>query len=189
MISLSPPPIGSLQETRFPADTGFESVAFRGWKAASLPPLDERGCLPEGIHDCPFGELQKRFAINPQRERLWEQFRMFTLWAVSTNKFSYIYVGGGYISSRSDPRDMDVILQTKEPFGPDSLRALEPFFSLGLNKISQVFSVHLHFYLHGFPGAIDFRSFFQYLSPEETKRFDGMGNKKGIVRMDADSVR
>ncbi len=189
MIALSPTPIGRLPESHFPAGTGFESVTFRGWKAASLPAWDERGFLPEGIHDCPFGELEKRFATNPQRARLWEQFRMFTLWAVSTNKFSYIYLGGGYISSRSDPRDIDVILQTRDSFGPDSLRALEPFFSLGLNKISQVFSVHLHFYLHGFPGIIDFRSFFQYLSPEETKRFDGMGNKKGIVRIDVGSVR
>ncbi len=150
-----------------------------------LPPLNYHGCLPEGVHDCAFEQLRERFATNPKRVELWERLQKFLNWALSTSAFSHAYIDGGYITNKSQPEDIDVILQTLAPYGPEAFRAMEPFFAEGLDKIFEKYSVHLHFWCEGFPGGLsDFRRFFQYLRPQDAAPL-GLreGARKGIVRI------
>jgi hypothetical protein len=150
-----------------------------------LPPLNYHGCLPEGVHDCTFAQLRERFATNPARERLWERLQEFLSWARSMGEFSHAYIDGGFITNKTLPEDVDVILQTRAPYGPDAFCAMEPFFTEGLGAIFEKYSVHLHFWCEGFPGGLsDFRRFFQYLRPQDAAPL-GLkeGAKKGIVRI------
>ena len=129
--------------------------------------------------------MRERFVINPARSLLWDRFQDFMQRAVATQQFSYAYVNGGFITNKPEPRDIDLILQTLAPYGPDAFKAMEPFFAEGIDQIFTKYSVHLHFWCEGFPGGLsDFRRFFQYLRPQDAAPL-GLreGAKKGIVRI------
>ena len=150
-----------------------------------LPPLNEHGYLPEGIHETTLARMRERFVINPRRVLLWERLATFMVWARSTGGFSHAYIDGGFITNKSAPEDIDVILQTVVPYGVEAFRAMEPFFVEGLDAIYAKYSVHLHFWAEGFPGGLsDFRRFFQYLRPQDAAPL-GLkeGARKGIVRI------
>jgi hypothetical protein len=150
-----------------------------------LPPFNYHGYLPEGVHDTTLEQLQARLVINPQRTILWERLQEFIGWARETAVFSHAYIDGGFITNKSCPEDIDVILQTRATYGPEAFAAMEPFFAMGLDAIYQKYCVHLHFWCEGFPGGLsDFRRFFQYLRPQDAAPL-GLkeGARKGIVRI------
>ena len=152
----------------------------------ALPPFNYHGLLPEGVHDCKLEQLQERIATNPQRDLLWERLQSFLKWTKSTDRFSHAYIDGGFITNKSFPEDIDVILQTRASYGPEAFCAMEPFFAEGMDVIFEKYSVHLHFWCEGFPsGMSDFRRFFQYLRPQDAApRGLKEGAKKGIVRIE-----
>jgi hypothetical protein len=150
-----------------------------------LPPFNYHGYLPEGVYDTTLGELHRRLAINPKRIMLWERLQEFLQWAMATGHFSHAYIDGGFITSKSSPEDIDVILQTRASYGSEAFAAMEPFFAVGMDSIYTNYSVHLHFWCEGFPGGLsDFRRFFQYLRPQDAAPL-GLreGARKGIVRI------
>jgi hypothetical protein len=141
--------------------------------------------LPEGVHDTTVEELHERFVFNDTRRALWAKLKLFHQWAVSTGSFTCAYIDGGFITTKAQPQDIDVILQTRAPYGSEAFAAMEPFFSAGIDKIYGDYAVHLHFWCEGFPGGLsDFRRFFQYLRPQDAAPL-GLreGAKKGIVRI------
>jgi hypothetical protein len=150
-----------------------------------LPPFNYHGYLPEGVHDTELCELHRRFAINPNRVILWERLQEFLRGAVATGAFSHAYIDGGFITNKSVPEDIDVILQTRARYGAEAFAAMEPFFAVGIDAIYAKYSVHLHFWCEGFPGGLsDFRRFFQYLRPQDAAPL-GLkeGARKGIARI------
>lgn len=151
-----------------------------------LPPFNYHGYLPEGVHPTTREELKERFATNPVRLELHLKLQNFLDWAITTGQFSRAYINGGFITNKTNPRDVDVILQTSAPYGPAAFTAMEPFFAQGIDSIYEIYSVHLHFWCEGFPGAMsDFRRFFQYLRPQDAAP-SGLkeGAKKGIVQIE-----
>ena len=150
-----------------------------------LPPFNYHGYLPEGVHDTTVEELHARFVFNEPRRALWEKLKPFHVWVVSTGAFACVYIDGGFITNKAEPQDIDLILQTRAPYGPAAFSAMEPFFARGMDAIYADYSVHLHFWCEGFPGGLsDFRRFFQYLRPQDAAPL-GLreGAKKGIVRI------
>lgn len=150
-----------------------------------LPAFTYHGYLPEGVHDTTLSELHQRLVFNPQREKLWRRLNDFLQWAMNTGMFSQAYINGGFITSKAHPEDIDVILQTRAPYGAEAFAAMQPFFVAGMDVIYTNYSVHLHFWCEGFPGGLsDFRRFFQYLRPQDAAplglREDA---RKGIVRI------
>jgi hypothetical protein len=93
-----------------------------------LPAFNYHGFLPEGIHDTTFDVLRERFVINPQRVALWERLEAFLKEALAYDTFSYVYIDGGFITGKAAPEDIDIILQTKVPYGAEAFKAMEPFF-------------------------------------------------------------
>ena len=151
-----------------------------------LPELTYHGFLPEGVHGTTLEVVRERFATNPHRLDLFNKLEKFLHWAASTGQFSCAYIDGGFITQKAAPSDVDVILQTSAPYGAAAFRAMEPFFAQGIDSIFEIYSVHLHFWCEGFPGAMtDFRRFFQYLRPQDAAP-GGLTEaaRKGIIRVD-----
>jgi len=150
-----------------------------------LPPFTYHGYLPEGVHDTTVENLLERFVFNAARRALWERLISFHEWAVSTGSFTYAYIDGGFVTTKAQPEDIDVILQTRARYGAEAFAAMQPFFAVGIDKIYEDYAVHLHFWCEGFPGGLsDFRRFFQYLRPQDAAPL-GLreGARKGIVRI------
>jgi hypothetical protein len=150
-----------------------------------LPPLSYHGFLPEGVHDTTLEAVRERFAFNPTRVALFTKLERFLAWAASTGTFTHAYINGGFVTSKPEPEDSDVILQTAAPYGAEAFSAMRPFFAASLDAIYLEYAVHLHFWCEGFPGGLsDFRRFFQYLRPQDAApRGLQEGARKGIVRI------
>jgi hypothetical protein len=142
----------------------------------------ETGYLKTGVHDCTWDAFQKLTFTNSHRVDLGTQLMSFLSWPIRLGTFRWVYIGGGFVSRRPFPRDIDLILETQFRFGPEAFGAIEPFFAWGLDKILEVYSVHLHFRMEGAPSThVDYCSFFQYRRSREVRCFNA--TKRGIVRL------
>ena len=140
------------------------------------------GYLEPGIHDCTLDELQMLTFTNNHRCALGAKLLNFLDWPTGLQGFAHIYIGGGFLSSRPAPRDVDLVLETKNRFGSEAFATVEPFFRMGLGQIFEQYSIHLHFWMEGAPAPLlDYRSFFQQSNPEDPRDFDI--DRKGIVRL------
>lgn len=150
-----------------------------------LPPLNGDGLLPAGIHQSDWAQVERLFVTNAHRRDLWERLTRFRDWVRESGNFAACYLDGGYITSKAQPNDIDVVLETCAPYGPEALEAMAPLFRHGLDAIFNEYGVHVHFWSPGFPGGMnDFRMFFQYLSPQEAApRGLPSGATKGIVKV------
>jgi hypothetical protein len=151
----------------------------------NLPALNRQGFLPEGIYDSSLAELELRFATTPIRKIAWQRLLTFLRDGVESTEFSYIYLGGGFISSAPSPTDIDLILQTRSSFDPDAFKAMEPFFARGLENIYRSHGIHLHFWCEGSTTDIQaFKYFFQNIRPESILPIETPSEpKRGIVRV------
>ncbi len=137
-----------------------------GEDPAALP-LTEDGRLRSGIHTYTLSQLRPLLATTPYRRAMWNRFIAFMGWPIMVEKFSHVYIGGKYPSEASRPQDIDLILQTLDPYGPGAFLALERFFRVGLDTIEKTYGVHLHFWMENAPaGVCDYKAFFQYSRPK-----------------------
>jgi hypothetical protein len=155
-----------------------------------LAPLafDARGHLSAGIHNCTLDQLRPLVFTNPHRRAMWYRLVSFLVWPVLVPRFSHAYIGGGFLSTVSHPEDVDIILETKDPYGPEAFATVERFFLVGLENIRDIYSVDLHFWMEGAPGGLaDFRAFFQYERPAKTSS-EIYGACNGLVRLDLNAI-
>lgn len=75
-----------------------------------LPPFDEFGYLPQGIHSCAIEELVSRFGGgSPEREVETQELLDFFAWARRAGIVRVI-VNGSYASAKVAPNDADVFV-------------------------------------------------------------------------------
>ena len=77
-----------------------------------IPPLDARGLLPPGQHDCAnFSELALHFATNGRRVALFQNLERFIRTELSPVAAGlHLYIGGSYLSDKPHPSDIDCTL-------------------------------------------------------------------------------
>ena len=75
-----------------------------------LPPFDESGNLPRGIHVASMEEIADRFGHgSPEREVEIRELVDFIAWA-RQNGVRRIIINGSFVTEKRDPNDVDVIL-------------------------------------------------------------------------------
>jgi hypothetical protein len=78
-----------------------------------IPPFNEHGWLPEGIHDCTLDEVSSRFGLfqeSDQRPRLWAKFVEFLIEVRRTGLVRRVMLDGSFVTAKSDPIDIDLLL-------------------------------------------------------------------------------
>ena len=76
-----------------------------------LPPLNQNGDLPAGIHPADWAELMQRFGTGSEaRQRALAKLRLLHDLAHRTVKLARFLIFGSFVSATSNPRDVDVIL-------------------------------------------------------------------------------
>jgi hypothetical protein len=145
--------------------------------------FEKNGYLSPGTHECSLCELRRLVCANPYRRSLWPRLVAFLSWVVLKGHFSHVYIGGGFVSRKASPQDIDLVLETIAPYGPESFAALSPYFAIGLEKILRLYSIHLQFWIAGSPeGVADYRTFFQYGRP--SRQLELVPEQRGIVKID-----
>src|SRR5437867_9932401 len=79
----------------------------------SIPPFNDRGWLPDGIHDCTLEQAAERFGSfqrSDRRPRLWHRFQNFFFEVKATSKATAILLNGSFVTAKPDPNDIDLIL-------------------------------------------------------------------------------
>jgi hypothetical protein len=128
--------------------------------------LDEDGHLVPGVHALKLDELRTLVCTNPHRCMMWTRLVSFLGWPILNGHFSHAYIDGDFTSSKPGPGEIELILQTRGPYGPASFASPGRFFTVGLNKIFELYSIRLHFWMENAPeGAAEYQAFFKDAPP------------------------
>jgi len=78
-----------------------------------IPPLNDAGLLPDGIHECAAAEIARRFGSfsgSDRRPRLWSKFTEFLREARASGIIKSLIVDGSFVTATTSPNDIDVIV-------------------------------------------------------------------------------
>jgi hypothetical protein len=78
-----------------------------------IPPLDDQGFLPEGVHDCALDETKSRFGSFQQSDRrptLFGKLQKMIAEIQSTHIGRWLVIDGSFVTGKADPNDIDLIL-------------------------------------------------------------------------------
>jgi len=82
-----------------------------------LPPLNENGDLPPGVHATDWKEIEQRFGARSEtRIRAFATLKHLHELAVRTCELRNFYVFGSFVSAVAQPRDVDVVLVMSPEF-------------------------------------------------------------------------
>ena len=149
-----------------------------------VPPLNEHGLLPPGVHDCTLDEIKQTFAqpgANTRREELWSKLVSFLDWISSFVVFKRVYIDGGFVTNKESPKDIDIVFEMPFPSSQVLYRMDQRVFDR--DYVDREFKLDVYFWWPGVPTPPhDLRLFFQYLKPEEiARRGLNPAQKKGIL--------
>ena len=82
-----------------------------------LPPLNESGDLPEGIHRATIGDIVSHFGSGSNhREAVTANLERIYRLALKTGSLDRLIIFGSYITAKLEPNDVDVILVMSDEF-------------------------------------------------------------------------
>ena len=85
-----------------------------------LPPFNEVGDLPPGVHPATLAEVVTRFGVGSvQRVAVTDRLRRIYDLAVASGHLDRLVEFGSYVSDIPEPNDVDVILVMQNEFNPD----------------------------------------------------------------------
>lgn len=143
-----------------------------------LPPFDEAGNLPPGIHWPTWRDFVERFGTTPRRLRLIEGLRK-ALQALRRAGCGTVYVDGSFVTSKEVPGDFDGCW---EPEGVD-VESLDPVLLDFSNKrAAQKAKYGGELFAAGSVADVAGRTFLEFFQK------DRAGNAKGIIAFDLQTV-
>ena len=89
-----------------------------------LPEFNEEGDLPSGVHVADWQEFQTRFCGSSLR-RAWLSVRLQALIALAaaSGKLRRIFIWGSFVTGKTSPKDLDILLIKDDDFEVDALAA------------------------------------------------------------------
>lgn len=132
-----------------------------------LPPLDARGLLPQGVHQCTWTDIEQVFCDNAHRASRYERLQDFVrdeLRAVASGLG--LVLGGSFFSDKPHPGDIDCTCVIPANEIPNRTMLIVLATQHGAKGRIYV-QYHVEFYpTLQVAGQSDFRSFFQYVGPK-----------------------
>jgi hypothetical protein len=144
-----------------------------------IPPFNDQGLLPDGIHDCAMDEAAQRFGAfqsSDRRPQLWARFTEFMREVKACGLIDAVLVDGSFVTATSDPNDIDLILVVSA--GYDFAVDFQPneYNILSKRLVNRRFGFDLLVARAGSEEYRRYMGFFQQVRLEP-------GRKKGILRI------
>lgn len=79
----------------------------------AIPPFNEHGWLPDGIHDCTLEEAAGQFGAfqsSDRRPELWARFVEFVREAKACGLVDAVLMDGSFVTAEPAPNDIDLVL-------------------------------------------------------------------------------
>lgn len=141
-----------------------------------IPPFDENGNLPPGIHWAEWSEFKERFGTNPKRLRLIQGLQT-AMEELKSAGCRTLYINGSFVTSKPNPNDFDACWD-RDDVDMDYLKTNAPTLLNIYNRDAQKTKYSGELFPSDQPvgdeGTMSI-DFFQY---------DRRQNKKGIVAID-----
>ena len=153
--------------------------------ADALPPADEYGLLPPGVHPCSWEEFERRYATSPRRRHLLDRLAAYLAAVQARGWDCEAVIDGSFVMEQvAEPNDLDLVLA----FPPDWDLAA-PLVPADYNLVWG-WSVQRDFEIDVFPmkrGSVAFDNmvvFFQGVRLSWKQRFSLPPTiRKGLVRL------
>lgn len=88
----------------------------------SLPPFNQDGDLPPGVHRAPLNEIIHRFGRDSvRRVTIASRLERIERLARSTSQLARIVIFGSFVTDEAEPNDVDVFLLMEDTFDADGL--------------------------------------------------------------------
>ncbi len=112
-----------------------------------IPPFDDTGCLPAGVHLAPLAEIEDRFDRQSELRRVqMESVRWMVDLAVRAG-FQRIILNGSFVTDIIEPNDVDCVLLVEPARGAGAaLRELRkglPFLDIAIVR-ARAFDEYVH---------------------------------------------
>ena len=78
-----------------------------------IPPFNQDGLLPRGIHRCTLAEARGRFGTfqgSDRRPRLWTGFAEYMREASMSGAVEMVLMDGSFVTAKPDPNDIDLVI-------------------------------------------------------------------------------
>jgi predicted nucleotidyltransferase len=83
----------------------------------ALPEFDNRCGLPNGLHSANLAEIAERFGQGSDaRRELIDLLQGIHQKAVATGKLSRFVIFGSFVTAKTEPRDIDIVMVMKDDF-------------------------------------------------------------------------
>lgn len=145
----------------------------------AIPPLNEHGWLPDGIHDCTLQEAAQQFGTfqrSDRRPQLWAKFIEFMREAQECGLVEAVLVDGSFVTAKPAPNDIDLILVM--PLGHDFSADFQPseYNVLSKRQVNRRFGFDL------LVARVDSEEYRRYVGLFQQVRLEP-GRRKGILRI------
>jgi hypothetical protein len=144
-----------------------------------IPAFNEKGWLPEGVHDCSVAEAAARFGtfqVTDRRPRLWSNFTEFIGEAKACGLIEALLMDGSFVTDNPNPNDIDMIVVVS---GSCNLAAeLQPgqYNLISQRRVRNRFGFDIVVVIEGSDNLELAISFFQQVKQQP-------GERKGLVRI------
>lgn len=153
-----------------------------------IPPLDHRGFLPPGVHDCELDEASTWCGDDVRRRTIWDGLEAVLPHLRETfNQRNLapppLVLGGSYYSDKPSPADIEVTVVLPADWPGEAIAA---YVMLYINHHEAWKTAHNVDFYPTLPGADqnDFRSFFQYVG-EKSAIAKGLSPRdlRGVIQV------
>ncbi len=155
----------------------LDILSTQRYNCVMIPLLIDIGSLwkvlPPGIHEATLDEVEKRFAINDDRQRLFDGFRR-AVKALRTAGCKTVYLDGSFVTEKPNPADFDACW---DDAGVDVSRLDRVFLDFKNKRRAQKQKYMGELFLAGM-SAISGKAFINFF---QTDRHTG--KTKGIIRI------
>ena len=161
------------------SDPGWRGLAGNSAESMAIPEVDERGFLPQGVHDASLDEVLDRFGRfreSDRRETLGRQLAAFIEEARGTGLVACLILDGSFTTSKTQPGDIDLVVVLRR--GVDLLTDFRPdqYNVVSARRVRGRYPFDVFHALEGSDGLAGVVEFFSRVTGEP-------GLSKGMVRV------
>ena len=151
-----------------------------------VPPLDERGLLPGGVHTGSLREIETRFLFNQYRSDLYHQVRQFMDGELRQKASGLqLILGGSFFSDKDHPADIEATIYLPSPMVVAHVALMSINNERENARIKLAYRADFYVSLM-VTGCMNLGQFFQYVGPK-TAHDKGLHEKdaRGVIEVEA----
>lgn len=115
-----------------------------------IPPFDERGYLPPGIHPATFDDVKARFGNESELRRVQVESLRWLLDLVRRAGVARLIINGSFVTDVFEPNDVDCVLLMGTGFPRDRIAEAELLAGLPFLELSLVNQVDFNLLVDNF---------------------------------------